>query len=511
MKIVTPKEMARIESLAYEEGCSESDFMEAAGRGIATHVETYVEDNGLDKEVWLLCGQGNNGGDAYVAGRYLLSAGYRVVAIQSRPIPECRPLCRDTHLRFLQAKGTVIPFDPAIPIEFPRRSVILDGLFGTGFYGTVREPYASLIRSANASGCPIIAVDIPSGLDGESGMVEGPIICATETIYLGLPKTGFFLVEGWNNVGTLRGVDFGLPERMVEQAQSTLWLPHFDQLYSLLPPIRRDRHKYQTGLVVGLAGSPGMPGAAILSIFAALRGGAGIVRLLHPEGMQAELAACPPEVIRVAYSVQNISGVVDALNAAAACYVGPGMGRSAMAQVLLELVLPQLETPCVIDADALYLLSQNEMDLPKNTILTPHRGEMARLLHRTGYPELTQEFLQRCQEYVEKKRVTLVLKGGPTFVLHPGAPIFVNVFGDPGMATAGSGDVLTGLLAALMAQGMSAHAAALLGVALHGRAGESAARRFTSRGLIASDIIEHLSFALGGSNGGSRHQSSFLS
>lgn len=495
MKIVTPKEMARVESLAYAEGCSEQEFMEAAGRGVAAHVQAYSKRHHLDQEVMLLCGHGNNGGDAYVAGRYLLTHGYQVTAVQVKPIAECRPLCRHHHDRFVQAGGRVLDYQTNGLSTFPRNGVIVDGLFGTGFYGFLRDPYASLVRSANASGCPILAIDIPSGLDGETGMAEGPVIQAEETIFLSLPKTGFFLVEGWNHVGILREVNIGLPERFIDEAEAWLWLPSLEQLYSLLPPIRRDRHKYQAGLVVGLAGSPGMPGAAILSSYASLKAGAGIVRLLHPDGMQVELAACPPEIIRQPYSIQNVKSVVDALNAGTASFVGPGMGRSSLAQVLLELVLPQIENPCVIDADALYLLSHADVEVPKQCILTPHRGEMARLLHLEGYPELTVDLLRQCQRYAEDKHVTLVLKGGPGFIFHPGAPTFVNIYGDPGMATAGSGDVLTGVLAALLAEGLSTHAAALIGVTLHAKAGQAAARRWSSRCITASEISKCLFLA----------------
>ncbi len=491
MKVVAPAEMARIESLAYNAGFLESDFMEAAGKGIAGRIQEFVQEKKRSKEIMLLCGHGNNAGDAYVAGRFLLEKGFIVKAILCKSIQDARPLCRENHSRFLEVGGQVIPYEPGVALPLPKAGVIVDGLFGTGFQQSLREPYASLVNVANESKIPIIAIDIPSGLNGENGLTPGSAIKATETIYLGLPKTGFFLAEGWNHVGQLHYVDFGLSDRFIDQATPDLWLPSLEQIHGLLPTIQRDRHKYQTGLVVGLAGSPGMPGAAILSITAALRGGAGIVRLLHPDGMQAEMSACPPEVIRLPYSVQNVAGVVDALNAASATFVGPGMGRSPMAQVLLELVLPQIDNPCVIDADALYLLANNDVELPKKSILTPHRGEMARLLHMDGHPELSMDFLKRCQAYAEERRATLVLKGGPGFVFYPQAPIFVNIYGDPGMATAGSGDALTGILAALLAQGLPPQVAAVLGVYLHARAGEFAAKENTSHCVIASDIISH--------------------
>ncbi len=495
MKVVSPQEMARIEALAYDAGAQEADFMEAAGRGVARCVTAFVDRNQFQKIAVLLCGKGNNSGDAYVAGCALLEEGYRVRAVQVKKITDSSPLCQKNHDRFVAAGGQVVGYSRKGKNPFPNRGVIIDGLFGTGFHGKAREPYSSLIRAANDSELPIIAIDIPSGLDGESGQVDGAVVQATETVYLGLPKVGFFLEAGWNYVGRLRYVNFGLADEFIEQANSDMELPPEETLRGLIPNIRRNRHKYQAGLVVGLAGSPGMPGAAILAITAAIKGGAGIVRLLHPDGMQAELAACPPEIIRAPYTAHNISAVADALALAKACFIGPGMGRSTLARALLEILLPRIDVPCVLDADALHHLAYGEVSPPPRSILTPHHGEMGRLLHLSERPKPSRHFLQQCQDYVERHNVTLVLKGGPTFVFHPKRPICVNACGDPGMATAGSGDVLSGLLAACMAQGLPPHAAALLAVYLHAKAGEHAAASKTSYCMTASDIIESFPMA----------------
>ena len=487
MKIVTPKEMARIEKLAYQEGFKEEEFMENAGRGIAHWTQGFLRDY-PDAVVILLCGKGNNAGDAYVAGRHLVEAGRRVVALQAHPLDDCSLLCVKNCERFAGAGGEV-HLDP-IQATLPVNGVILDGLFGTGFYGKPEGVFASLIHKANQSGMPILSVDIPSGLSGETGAVEGEAIVATETLFLGLPKVGFFLDRGWAHVGHLRFIAFGLPQSVVDAVESNLQMPAGDHFKGMLPPVVRNRHKYQVGFVVGLAGSPGMPGAAILASLAALRGGAGIVRLLHPDGMQAELAAAPYEIIRVAYTVQEVDEIAKAINGASAAFIGPGLGRSALAKALLQTLIPKIQKPCIIDADALFFLSDSQMMPPPESILTPHRGEMSRLLHLESTPILSREFLQKCQDYVDQHKVTVVLKGAPTFILHPKRPMLVSVHGDPGMATAGSGDALTGLLAALLAQGLSPHKTAFLGAHLHGLAGEIAAYKHTSYSMIASDIIE---------------------
>lgn len=485
MKVVTPKQMSAIESQAYKDGASDSEFMEEAGSGIALIVQDFIERNNLDRTVILLCGKGNNGGDAYVTGIHLVHLDYEVYCIQAEPIAESSPLCKQNYERFINEGGK----QAETLNEFPVNGLIVDGLFGTGFKGAVSDPYLSLIALANHSGLPIISVDIPSGLDGETGVVEGEAIIATETAFLGLPKTGFFLNDGWDHTGKLRYVDFGLSKQYFEPVQTEMIMLTDEILKPLMPVIRRSRHKYEAGFVVGIAGSPAMPGAAILSSSAALRSGAGIVRLFYPEGMEAQLAACPYELIHTPFKPGNLDGIIAELQRATAVFIGPGLGKTAQTVSLLRNLLPRIDKPCVIDADALNILAEEGISLPNDTIMTPHHGEMARLLKMKGKPVLNAAFIAQCREYADKTNVTLVLKGAPTYILHASYPVTVNPTGDPGMATAGSGDVLTGLIAGLLAQGMTCQNAAALGVYLHGLAGEHAAEDLTSYGMCASDII----------------------
>lgn len=485
MKVVTPQQMVDMESLAYKNGASNSEFMEEAGSGVALYVQDYVERHGLDRVAVLLCGKGNNAGDAYVAGIQLLHLDYEVFAIQPIPITECSQLCKQNNARFFHEGGRALK-----SLEnFPMRGVMIDGIFGTGFKGTIQEPFLSLITAANASPMPIISIDIPSGLNGETGVVENVAIVADETVFLGLPKKGFFLNDAWNYLGKLRYVDFGLPIEYIENLSTDTNMLTQSDLSPIMPEIVPNRHKYQAGYVIGVAGSPQMPGAAILSSLAALRGGAGIVRLFYPEGMREELNAAPYELICTSYHYDDLTELWEQINRASALFIGPGLGQSDETINLLQQILPKIQKPCVIDADALNIISAKEIDLPAQTILTPHHGEMMRLLGRSDRPKLTQDFLKQCLDYAIKKKVTIVLKGAPTFILQGGSPIFVNSTGDPGMATAGSGDVLTGLIAGLLAEGCNTIEAASLGVYLHGLAGEYAAEDMTSYGLCASDII----------------------
>lgn len=491
MKVVSPRQMSDIESSAYRDGASETDFMEEAGSGVALVVHEYVERHNRDRIVILLCGKGNNAGDAYVAGIHLLHLDYDVFAIQAAPIAECSNLCKQNYQRFMTEGGR----QADTLSEFPLNGTIIDGLFGTGFRGEAEEPYAAIISLANNSGLPIIAVDIPSGLNGETGIAEGEAIQATATTFLGLPKMGFFLNGGWNRVGKLHPVDFGLPKEYISEFDPEMIMLTKELLKPIMPPIIRNRHKYSAGYVVGLAGSPGMPGAAILSSVSALRGGAGIVRLLYPDGMQTELSSSPYELIYTPFHFDNTPEIVAQMNRASATFVGPGLGRTPEVRALLQQVLPQLEKPCVIDADALNILAETDIALPKQTVLTPHFGEMMRLLNMTERPNLDLEFLKTCRSYAANKTATVVLKGAPSFILHADRPFLVNPTGDPGMATAGSGDILTGLIAALLAQGLTTNDAAALGVFLHGIAGEYAADDMTSYSVCATDMTYRFSEA----------------
>lgn len=485
--------MADLDAQAYRDGASESDFMEEAGSGVALVVHDLAEAEELSRQVILLCGKGSNAGDAYIAGIHLLHLEYEVIAYQLFPHSECNRLCQEHQYQFMNEGGRIQEISDLEEALFPDQGIIVDGIFGTGFRGKIEEPIASIITRANNSQLPIIAIDIPSGLNGETGEVGSVAIVARTTAFLGLPKKGFFLLEGWNHVGSLTYVDYGLPRQYIDEAETDIIMLSPDILKPLMPPIKRNRHKYQAGHVVGLAGSSLMPGAAILSSLAALCGGAGIVHLLHPQGIEPELSYGPYELIKVPYNIENpksVPQIVELMNGANATFLGPGLTLSPEIHKLLQQVIPQLTKPCVIDADALTILSESKIKLPKNTVLTPHIGEMRRLLHIDS-TVLDMEFLYTCRDFATENNVTLVLKGGPSFIFHPGEPILVNPRGDPGMATAGSGDVLTGLIAALIAQGVPTYHAASLGVYLHAVAGEWAAANLTSYCMTATDIITY--------------------
>lgn len=493
MKVVSSKQMVDLEAQAYRDGVSsEVEFMEEAGSGVALVVHEFVERHQLNHHVILLCGSGNNGGDAYVAGIHLIHLDYEVLAFQLFPNRTPSSLCEKNRSRFIQEGGRVFEISSVEQIAFPVNGIIIDGIFGTGFHGEIDEVSALIMSFANRSRLPIISVDIPSGLNGETGESVEETIQASETAFLGLPKTGFFLRDGWDKVGKLRYVDYGLPQEYIDASESDLTMLTPQLVQPWIPPLKRSRHKYEAGYVVGLAGSVEMPGAALLSSEAALRSGAGIVRLLFPHEMRQELIASPYEMLRTGYDPLVPEEVIEVMQKANAVFIGPGMGRSDRTRALIKAVLKKIDKPLVLDADALFFLAEEKMDLPQQCILTPHHGEMQRLLGNHPLMPLTSESLKKCQAYAEEKGVTLVLKGGPTFIFQPNEPVYVNPTGDPGMATAGTGDVLTGIIAALLAQGIPAHQAAALGVYLHGLAGEHAAANETPWCMTAYDLLTFL-------------------
>ncbi len=471
--------MRRIEELSYKEGARPLDYMLQAGKGVATVAEHFILLHGLEKRVTLLVGKGNNGGDACAAGSILLERGYDVTAITLYSMEESTPLCQEMLHHFQNKGGKIISF----PTIFPRDGIILDGIVGTGFHGKAEGVMLEAIRAAHAAQLPILAIDIPSGVNGNTGRVESEAIVAQQTVYLGLPKLGFFLDKGWDHVGELKGVDFGIPHKFLDDAKAEVELFHPDDRASLLPPIQRTRHKYERGYLLGVAGSDSMPGAALLSSLASLRAGAGMVRLFH---LCNEIQA-PYEVIHEYADGERI--LVESARARA-LFIGPGLGRTKEAGRLMKFVFKHSPLPCVVDADALYFLAQHpSVKIRSAAILTPHRGEMQQLL-KGNSPTLA-----NCQAFVEKRQMTVVLKGAPTMIFHPGKTPLIIARGDPGMATAGAGDVLTGMIGALLAQGFTPYKAAASGVFLHALAGESAALSHTSHSMIASDIIAHFSDA----------------
>lgn len=457
IKVVSTDEMARI-----EKGGDHEAYMEMAGRRVAEAVIAYIERHELPKQVTLLIGKGNNGGDAYAAGLWLIDEGYQVRAFA--PFDQKSDLNQKFRAKFQKKRGS---FTEAL------EGVLIDGLLGTGFKGKLDPKMNELIKEANESELPIIAIDIPSGLNGTSGEVGVRAIIASETVALGMAKIGFFIHQGWNYVGKIHVADFGLPDEKIAAAEAIAYLPQKLEL----PKMLRVRHKYEAGYVVGYAGSKDFVGAAKMAGYAALKAGAGIVRIFHKD----EIGQAPLELI---CSRWNAKDWILALKKANAVFVGPGLGNS---QKWLQKHLQEIKQPCVIDADAL----QCGIEYPEMAVLTPHRGEMLRLL---GLKKALkdEDLFSKVIRFCNQKKLYVILKGAPTFVFGPNHKPVIIPRGDPGMASAGMGDVLTGIVVALLAEGCGPYESAILGAALHAIAGELAAEELTSYSVTASDLFTYL-------------------
>ena len=469
--IVTSLEMRRIEALSVKEGGSEESFMKQAGKKIALHAEEMIQD--LDGTVILLLGKGNKGGDALIAGLALLEKGISVRAITLVATKDCSPLQQKFREVFTNQGGSLQEIDTNL---FKDASILIDGLLGTGFQGEVVGELAALIRLANQSKKPILSIDVPSGLDGTTGEVKGDAICAARTVCLGLLKVGLFSNDGWNQVGDLYLEDFGLPEKYVEKAEILAVSPLNTTPH--LPLIKRNRHKYEAGYVVGFSGSKVFKGAPKLAGLSSLRSGAGIARIFHI----GDIGEVPFSLICQEWDAEAWN---EELKRADSVFIGPGIGDAK--QAFLKKELKGIQAPLVCDAEGV----QKEFEYPPHTILTPHKGEVLRLL---GLPKGTpeKELFFHAQEWVNAKGYILVVKGAPTWIFAKEKKPIVCAGGDPGMAIAGSGDVLTGIIASLLAQKVAPIDAAVLGVQLHLFAGKEAAKKKGSYSMIAEDLIDHL-------------------
>ena len=479
IKVVTAQEMRDIENRCLQKGYSELEFMQQAGVSISRQVEKFIQERGLPKEVLLFAGKGNNAGDGFCVGAILVTKGYSVIAYPIYPVEQFGALCRNMYENFC-AQGGKIEFSlEKIRERMNHGGLILDALVGTGMKKSADNELASAIKIANCSKLPILAIDIPSGLNGTTGEVRSIAIHATKTIYLELAKTGFFLRDGWNHVGEIVRASFGLPE---DKVKASAYLLNLSSLK--LPPIQRSWHKYQKGYVVAVAGSKEMPGSAILASYAALRSGAGIVRLFSPDKITV-----PYEIIH-----QTLDKDFDTLDQeiarAKAILVGPGLRRIKKTDKIVQHLL-KISKPLVIDADGLFSLAKHpSWKLPSSCILTPHKQEMKRLLGSDTKEEIDWLFL--CQNYVEEKQVSLVLKGAPTFIFTSGHLPLIITQGDPALATAGSGDVLTGVIAALLCYRLTPRYTAALGCYIHEKKKKKAAKDLTSYGVVASDLLNYL-------------------
>ena len=481
-------------------------LMENAGRGAFETIMAEFKPCCVN----VLCGKGNNGGDGCVIARHLQNAGVKVRTFLFARREEIKDDARVNLEALLRMSGAVNEvLDPAALEDFrlPMTDcdLIVDALLGTGLQDEVRGFLRDAIDFINGltlenRALKIFAVDLPSGLHADTGQVLGAAIRADATATFGVIKAGLLSFPGAELGGRLFPIDISFPRELYADLPYRLITPEWAA--KVLPPRRRDFHKGSAGHGLVLAGSPGKTGAAAMAAEAGLRGGAGLITLAGPAGVHdileqqtLEVMTEPlPEGEEGCVGVASIDRALELMAGKTAVALGPGLGRGRGVKEFVRAVLRECRSPLVIDADGLNALAEDPAALAGAgcpIVLTPHPGEMGRLIGRDAKAVLADR-LGVAERFARERRVTLVLKGAHTLIAGPEGRVRFNLTGNPGMATGGSGDVLTGLLLGLLCRGLEVEDAAALGVYLHGRAGDLAAEDQGEEGMIACDILAAL-------------------
>ena len=507
MKVALAKQMHDIDDTAINDfGLPELALMESAGHRVA-QATVKILGNVEKKSICILAGSGNNGGDALTAARYLsnFNARVKIFLVGNK---NHRTESLNVQMKILRGMGVEIQqleSDRAwerLQVTLRFSDAIIDGVLGTGFFGELRPSALRLIRLVNSLSKPIISIDIPSGVESDTGNVGDAAINATCTVSLGLPKIGHLICPGADHVGKLIIDDIGIPQKLLnEDIHQTLLDDELAKTF--LPARARDAYKGSVGKILVIAGSRGMTGAACLSSMSALKTGAGLVTLAVPDSLNevyelklTEVMTAPlPEVkTGIIGGDKAVNILLDLAEKSDAILIGPGLGREKETLDLVKKIVGTVDKPLVLDADAIFAYNGNAEELKsckQIPILTPHLGELGGLLGAT-VSELRKSLVENVRKAAQDFRAIIAAKSECTIIAYPNGEVFISPIGNSAMATAGSGDVLAGAIAGLMKQ---TPFAPLAGVYLHGTAGNIAAAS-KCEGLIASDIMENLPSAI---------------
>ncbi|MGA2321123.1 MAG: NAD(P)H-hydrate dehydratase [Solirubrobacteraceae bacterium] len=501
--------MRAIDRWAIEErGVAGLGLMERAGAGVARAVERIAPDG----PVTVVCGKGNNGGDGLVAARLLREAGREVTVVCVAP-PEqftgdarvnLDRLAGDRPVRFSGASWEGPSAQAAtaseLPPAFRGARILVDALLGTGFQGEPHGPVAEAIDLINDAEGSVVSVDVPSGVDASTGVVSGTAVSASLTVTFHAAKPGLWIHPGKGRAGNVEILDIGIPRGAPEVATIGLIEP---SVLDALPRRAPDSTKFTSGHVLIVGGSRGLTGAPRMAAQASMRAGGGYVTACVPASLQEILASGgTPELMTRglpdhdgALTVEGAARVLKETERGGALALGPGLGRSEGAFAFARRLARDAEVAIVLDADGLNAHAGRLGELAVRsspTVLTPHAGELGRLLE-IGSSQIERDRLRHVRAAAEQARGVVVLKGDDTLIADPTGRVAVSPGGSPALATAGTGDVLTGVIAALLAQRLDAFAAAAAGVWMHAEAGREAARRLGApEGVIASDVIAAL-------------------
>jgi len=496
--VLRADEQRALDERAVSSGMPRDALMESAG----TNAADWIERRRHPRRPVIVAGPGGNGGDALVVARRLLDAGADVRAFCLVPIERCSEATRRMADRYAAVGGTIRPtVDASLGDALDRADCVVDGLFGSGLSRPLGGEAMQVVERINACGAQVISLDLPSGVASDRGDAIGPAIRAEITLAMAFLKPAHLLYPAAGQCGNTAMIDVAYPETILRDAAPWARVCERSGIAHRLPPRRPDGHKGTFGRVLVVAGSIGMTGAAILCCRAAARAGAGLVHLAIPASLDPILEAALPETITI--PIPDAAGRVehldderlrDALSRADVVAVGPGLSRADETMEAVADLLDRFSGPIVLDADGLGALEGHpeRLDrLAERAILTPHPGEFAALVGGTP-SEIDAERRDRAATFAAEHRVVLVLKGRPTAIGLPDGTAFLNPTGHDGLATGGSGDVLTGLIAGFAAAGAVLADAALTATYVHGLAAELFARGRSPRALLPTDLLDLL-------------------
>ena len=482
-------------------------YMKEAGAGLFDAVRRMVPTP-RSGDIVIVCGKGNNGGDGFTVAKLLLDAGYKVM---------CYGLCQPDDLQgeaklayesYAGSEGNFLVLDDVADLgNLSKSSLIIDAVLGTGLKGDPHEFHAEVIEAINNANVPVLSVDTPSGLDNDRGVPGKPCIKAAVTVAMGFPKIGAYFYPGRASVGTLYIKDLGYPEPVVEKYGSDIFLPEPDDLKKMLPLRKPAGSKFDHGMAFMLAGSQGMTGSAALASVSALRTGCGMVHLASPKSAIPVLAAKLTEVVLQA--IDETPGGAAAFSASdslqelmknvnAVC-IGPGISHSEETGKLVRLLVARCPAPMVLDADGINAF-KGKTELLKShkasLLITPHAGEWERLF--SAMPTEPMAMVDQLRRKAKEFSMTILYKGNPTIIADPSGKVYLSPYGNSGMATAGCGDVLSGIVTSLAAQGCTLTDAAILGAYIHAKAGDAAAAELGEYSMIAGDVERNIFKAIRG-------------
>jgi hydroxyethylthiazole kinase-like uncharacterized protein yjeF len=495
--VLTPEEAATLDRETQARGIAAEVLMDRAGRAVARAARE-LAGGAYGRRAVVVCGKGNNGGDGLVAARQLGRWGMRTTVVLLEDPGALREPAATNAKRLNEVPSIRVRtfHQGSLERELARADVAVDAIFGTGFRGMPEDDWAAAIASLNGAGASIVAVDIPSGVNGATGVIEGEAVRARLTVTFGAAKLGAVLMPGAEHAGIVRVVDIGFPDDLVA---ARAWITEPSDVAAWLPMRNADTHKRASGVLVVVAGSRAMTGAARLIALAAGRIGAGLVTVAAPEGTMPQIQAglteptfLPlPETAEGTVAPEAVAPLLERLETADALAIGPGLTTNESTVAFVRDMVRRSPVPLVLDADGLNAFTGDGValrDREAEAVLTPHVGEFARL---TGVKprDLDADRPAHARALAEQTGAVTLLKGSRTIIAQPGGRLFVNVTGSPVLATAGTGDVLTGMIGGLLARGVAPLESAAAAAYLHGSAGQFAGRDL-GEGALAGDVLE---------------------